>query len=497
MGGFYGLEIAKTGLFISRRALEITGHNIANADTVGYTRQRLVTQSVDPYAYDGRLSAVKASAVGGGVRSQMLDQIRSDYLDREYRNENSSLGYWSTRTSEMEYIETLMNEGTDNSISTSLADFYDSINELSMDPVSEEIRTNVQQNAIKLTDTINHYYDKFVELQNVYNDSMEVITRQINDYLTNITAYNKQIYSFELSGEKANDLRDKRNVMLDEISELVNTEYYENTQGSLVLTVEGTELINHTTVTLIEARPDLTGIVSGEPDFYEIYIEGTPTVFSYSDGKLEAYRALRDGNAVDDIGAPKILDELNTLARSIAEEFNTINNAGYTIPYGANPSQTGVDLFDVPSGNYNLITAGNFSISAALEESVFNIAASDQLVDLSAPSTNQGNNVNALVMVGLTTRTDIPVVSNFENYLKSLVIGVAIESSHSKKMNDSQRSVLANLENRRQSISGVSVDEEMIQMVKYQHAYAAAARMITAIDEALDILINRTGMVGR
>ena len=122
--GFYGLEIAKTGLFISRRALDVTGHNIVNADTVGYTRQRLVTQSIDPYAYDGRLAMVASKAVGGGVESQVLDQIRSDYLDREYRHENSDLGFWSTRTSEMEYIETLLNEGTENSISQSLADFF-------------------------------------------------------------------------------------------------------------------------------------------------------------------------------------------------------------------------------------------------------------------------------------------------------------------------------------------------------------------------------------
>ena len=366
-----------------------------------------------------------------------------------------------------------------------------------MDPVSEEVRTNMQQNAIKLTDTLNHYYDKFVELQRTYNDTMEVVTKEINDYLTNIAEYNKQVFSYELSGEKANDLRDKRNVMLDELSELVNIEYYENSDGNLIVTVEGVELINHTTATLIEAQPDLTGVVSGEPNFYEIYYAGTTTVFDYSDGKLQAYKDLRDGNAVDNIGLPKIIDELNILARSIAEEFNTVNNAGYTIPYGSNASQTGVDLFEVPVGGYTSITAGNFSISAALEESVFNIAASDQLVDLTAASTQQGNNVNALVMVALTTKTDIPVVSNFENYLKSTVVNVALESSHAKKMYDSQDAVVANLENRRQSVSGVSVDEEMIEMVKQQHAYAAASRLITAIDEALDVLINRTGMVGR
>ncbi|MCK5129298.1 MAG: flagellar hook-associated protein FlgK [Clostridiales bacterium] len=494
---FNSLEIAKTGLFVSRRALDITGHNIANADTVGYTRQRLVTQSLDPYGQNGRFLQVNNDSVGRGVSSLILDQIRSSYIDREYRHQNSDAGLWSTRTEEMEYIETLLNESSDTSISKSLADFFDSINELSKDAISEEIRTNVQQNAVKLTETVNHYYNKFVDLQNVYNNSMEVTTQNINDYLTNITAYNKQIFSYELSGEKANDLRDHRNVMLDELSELVNIEYLENSQGSLVVSVEGVELINHTTITKLEARPDLTGIVSGEPDFYEIYMEGTNTVFAYSSGELQAYKDLRDGNAVDNVGIPVILNDLNVLARSIAKEFNDVNNAGYTIPYGATLSQMGVDFFEVPSGDYSLLNAGNLRISDEVEESAYNIAASDQLVDMAAANNQRGNNRNALDMVALTTRTDIPVVAHFENYLKSLVVEVAIASSHSIKMNASQRSVVANLENRRQSISGVSLDEEMVDMVKHQHAYAAASRMINAVDEALDILINRTGMVGR
>ena len=496
-GLFYGLQIAKTALYTSQQAISITGHNISNANTVGYTRQRLVTASIDPGAANNRFSPTAGSGIGGGVDVKFLDQVRSGYIDRELRRESALLGEWETRTEELAFIETLMNETSDSSLSESMADFFNSIHELSVDPVNEEIRTNLQQNAIKLTETFHHYYNQIAELQNGMNEKMKVTTDEINDMLTNIASYNKQIFSYELSGEKANDIRDKRNVLLDELSERVNIEYSEDSDGHFILSVEGTELVNHTDTTLLEASPDLTGAVTGTPGYYAIYYEGTTTPFDYSSGQLEGYRVLRDGSAVDEIGLPRILDNLNTLARGLAQEFNAVHQTGYTMPYGSVLSQTGIDFFDVPAGGYSAINAGNLALSSDITDSVYNIAASSQLIDLSAANPQQGNNSIALELVALTSSTELASVGNFENYLKSVIVEVAIESAHSSKMITSQQNIVGNLEDRRQSISGVSMDEEMVQLISYQHSYSAASRMITAIDDALDVLINRTGRVGR
>lgn len=497
MSSFYGFEIAKTGLFISQKSINLTGHNIANANSVGYTRQRFVTQGIEPGALGDRFCAPGKGSVGGGVEVQVLEQMRSDFIDRQYREENSVFGSWNKRAEELEFIETMFNETSDTSITVTLEEFFNSMQELSKDPVNEEIRTNVQQNAIKMTETFNHYYNQLVAVQKVQNQEMGVTVEHINDLVSNIATYNKQIYSYELSGEKANDLRDKRNVLLDELSGLVNIEYTVNSDDHLIVSVEGVELVNHTTATLLEARPELTCPVTGETGFYEIYLEGTNTVFNYTSGELAAYRGLRDGNAVDDIGIPRIIDNLNTLARSLAEEYNAVHSAGYTMPHGAAASQTGINLFEVPGGNYNLVTAKTFSLSAEVKDSSANIAASDQLIDLSLGNNQKDNNKNALKMVELAGRSDLPVVGSFSSYLKSTITELAIESSHSQKIAAGQQLVVANLENRRQSISGVSIDEEMIQMVRFQHSYSASSRVISALDEALDVLINRTGSVGR
>jgi flagellar hook-associated protein 1 FlgK len=206
-----------------------------------------------------------------------------------------------------------------------------------------------------------------------------------------------------------------------------------------------------------------------------------------------AYKNLRDGNTSDNIGIPYILYNLNRLARSLAREFNTIHATGYTKPEGAIVSTTGVNFFDNPTNNYNDITAGNLSLSTAILTSVRNIAASSVAVgDLTA-----GNNEIALKLAELSSRKDLADVGNFEEFINSVVVEIGIESAKTQTLSNSQTAIVDNLSERKESVSGVSLDEEMVQMMTYQHAYAAASRVLTALDEALDVLINRTGTVGR
>ncbi len=249
---FGGLEIAKSGLSVAMANLEITGHNIANANTKGYTRQRLVQASIEPSGKAAHIAMLNKASIGGGVEVRLVDQIRSDFIDRQIRKENSALGYWGTRAEELGYVETILNELSDASISAAMADFFKSLSELSVDPVNAEIRTNVQQNALKMTESFGHYYTSLTDLQSTYNESMKAVVSEINDLLTNIAGYNQQIFAYELSGQQANDLRDVRNVLLDKLSGLINITYEVNSQGYLVVSCDGAVLVNHTTPTLLE-----------------------------------------------------------------------------------------------------------------------------------------------------------------------------------------------------------------------------------------------------
>jgi len=494
-GMFYGLEIARRGLMVSQQAMTLTGHNISNANTEGYTRQRLVIESLYPNTHQ-RFG--KGVTIGGGAEVTQIDQVRSQFIDRQLRDEYAALGQWATRSEEMQFIESILNETQETgTIAKSLADFYASLGKLATDPASGGYRTNVQQNALKLCQSLNYYYNQLVDLQNTYNDSMSVTVDTINNLLTRIAGYNKEILAYELGGQKANELRDNRNLLLDQLSQLVNISYREDTDGRLIVTVEGTELVNHTTTTLLTAVPDQTGIVSGEPGFYSIYYEGTTTEFQYSGGELQAYKDLRDSDSVDNIGIPYLLNCLNTLAQTLAQEFNAVHQTGYTVPIGTGTSLTGINFFAVPAGGYADITAGNISLSAEVLADVNNIAASSEPIDLSAADPQEGNNIKALEMFALTYSTNIGTIGSFDGYLRDFVVKLGISSEGAQETAASQNIIIENLETRREAISGVSVDEEMINLIAFQYAYAAASRVLTAVDDALDVLINSTGRVGR
>jgi len=498
-GIFYGLEIARRGLTVSQRAITLTGHNVANADTEGYTRQRLVIESIYPQT-GSRLAGT--FAIGGGAEAKSIEQMRSDYLDRQLRGEYSALGQWSTRSEELQFVESILNEtSATGSLSTTLADFYKSISKLTTEPDSVEVRTNMQQNGIKLCEKLNYYYDKLSDVQNLYNDTMKVTVDEINDTLTGIANYNKEIRAYEMNGQLASELRDRRNLLLDQLSQAVNITYSEDTDGKLSVFVEGNKLVDHTDVTPLKAVADKTGVVSGTAGYYSVCVEdpdtGDDVEITLIGGSLKAYQDLRDGNTVDNVGVPYLMDQLNTLARSLAKAFNQVHEKGYTIPYGTGSSNTGVAFFKVTGGNYDGITAGNISLSNEVLDNALNIAASSKPVDLAAADTQKGNNENALDLYALTSSTKIDTVGNFQDFLKSFVVQVGISSSSAKEMAKSQTTIVSNLETRKDAVSGVSIDEEMIGLISYQYAYSAASRVLTALDEALETLINGTGRVGR
>ncbi|HWS30739.1 MAG TPA: flagellar hook-associated protein FlgK [Clostridia bacterium] len=492
---FYGLEIAKTGLFISQKAINVSGHNIANANTVGYTRQRVISEAIDPADYLTRFASAVNGRVGGGARVQSLEQVRDAFIDKELRREYGDMGYWETRNDALEYIETMFDETDSSALTKSLNAFINGLKEFSQNPSSQEIRTNLRMAGITLTDTFHGYYEQLTEYQSMQNDLVGQAVADINGRLSNIAAYNDAIMGYELSGEKANDLRDKRNVELDELSKLVNIEYSYDSDGHLNITSGGQTLLSHTTVNKLEAE---TNVTTG---FYDVVFESSGTALNYSGGKLEAYRQMRDGATASDMGIPYMMNSLNELAKSLAMEMNAIHEQGYTLATSTNPSVNGISLFEVPAGGYGDITAGNFSLSAEVLADINNFAASSTKTEVPADGDNSyhGDAIRALELYELcgSTTLSLTSVTGFQTYLQSFMVDISIEAGHTQTMYNSESAVIDNLETRKESVSGVSVDEEMVTLIKSQHMYSASSRIMTAIDEALDVLINRTGVVGR
>jgi flagellar hook-associated protein 1 len=497
---FYGLEIAKTGLFASQQSINLTGHNIANANTAGYTRQRLAQSSIEVTSGSERFAAVTKGFTGGGVRSDGIEQIRSDFLDRQYRTENGTQQMWSTKSDAMGYIEKLFNETDDSGLSTTINDFFVSLQTLSTNPESPEYRTNVMQNAMKMTDDFQHYASQLADKQSEINDTVKVTVSQINDAAQNIADLNNEIFRYEINGEKANDLRDKRNTLLDTLSGIADISYSEDADGQVSVDLGGKTLVSGQTVHQLQTSATQTNNISGGitlnavswADYTEA--DGSASPLVVSSGSLKGYLDIRDGNTTDNVGIPELMSQLDTLASTIATQFNAIHSAGYTLPDSSNgnTSSTGVNFFTVPASG--TITAANISVDSAIQSNVDNIAASG--VEITS-TTLMGNNTNALALANLQNKTDIPTVGSIESYLKGFISGIGVTAAHANTMLDNEESLVDNLVNQKTSVSGVSTDEELTNLIKYQHSYSASARVITAIDEALDVIINKMGLVGR
>jgi flagellar hook-associated protein 1 FlgK len=491
---FYGFEIAKTGLRYNQKALDVTAHNIANVETEGYSRQRIESSSIDPYVTQTLVAPLTNALVGGGVSIDYIQQIRNQFLDRQYRNEASLMGEWTVKAEALSYIEKLLQEPSDIGVMSIIDRFFVGMQELASNVGSKDLRTNFLQQAITLTDTINYYGSQLNQIQDEQDYAFTTSVKQVNEYIDKILAYNKSIARYELGGNVANDLRDKRNVLLDKLSEYANITYVENKVGNeLRLTVNMTyfdENGDRQEVVLIDHDQANKLEMYNKPgsDYHYIRVDGID-MDNLESGKLKGYLDIRDGNTDEVKSIQYYKDKLDYFANSLVNGINEIHRKGWTIPQGGGSSMTGIDFFD-PSG----IDALSIKVNDEIIKDVFKIAASDAEV---VGSINSGNNKIILELINLREQAAIGGSDNFEAYMSSYIAELGIDTAYASTMRDNEEALLNSVMEQRMSISGVSIDEEMANMVKFEKSYQAAARILTALDEMLDVLINRVGLVGR
>lgn len=487
MSVFGGLHIANSGLFANQKALEIISKNIANANTVGYSRQQVL---LTPAAYDM------------GVEISSVIQVREEYLDSQYRSELCRLGEWRTRTEAFNMIEDFFKEPSEQGLNHAIGVFFNSIQELSKNPESMEIRTQALQNALTLTDSFHYIYDKLIELQDNQNSRIESAVSEINKLATEIVELNKEIKRYEIRGDqKENDLRDLRNNVIDKLSELINITVGENPDGTVSVRIGDEYLVDSETANRIETVLDSPNMVDGENMLYSVRWADSGELVEITSGKVKGFLDIRDGCGITEIynpkfyGIPFFVNEINLLAKTLIGAINDIHRNGYTIPNDSNgnTSETGLAFF-VPEDIENAASAKNISVSQYIIRNVYNIATSDEPVDMY----NQGNNViikqiadlrdkkNIMITIGGVTTT----IGSFEGYTNKIASELAVVSDGCQTRFESQEIITRNVENKRLSVSGVSIDEEMTNMIKFQNAYVASARVITSINTMLEALLN-------
>lgn len=481
MSTFGGFEIVKTGLFASQQALDLTGHNISNANTPGYTRQVIDLSEIAPPTTFGMYDQW-GKAIGRGVSVDGFRQIRDQYLDMQYRSENKSLGEWTTKADTLSAVESIFNEPSDSGISTVLDDFFNSIQELSKNPESLTVRSQVRERGIELTDTLNTVYQHLDDKENELNQTVSDRVQEINSYADRISKLDNEIYRFELSGQTANDLRDQRNLLVDNLSNLVNITTYEDSNKQFRIDINGQALVDGNNAYSMSVDKD--GNVKWD-------LAGTNV--NPTSGILKGLLDMRDGDGTNGVkGIPYYKEQWNKLAYNIATIFNGQHGNGY-------------DLNGNKGGNF-FTDFGSYdnSINYARDIKVDSNILSDsglQLIAAAGSADSKGDNQNALDLLSLR---DKPVDgtnglngATFDDFARSLISNLGVDAEQANMMQKNQDAMVKQVDLNRQSVSGVSLDEEMTNMIKYQKSYAASARMITTMDDMIDTLINKMGLVGR
>jgi flagellar hook-associated protein 1 len=469
---FHGLEIGKRSILAQQAALSTTGHNIANANTVGYTRQEAVLQATTPLAYPNKNDGTAAMTMGTGVEVSELKRIRNQFLDQQYRNEQQKTGYWETTTAALSSVESVLNEPTEFGLNGTMDRFWQSFQELVKQPESLAVRTVVIANGKAVADTFNTISTGIDQVEKDLNVQLNGKEAEINASAKEVADLNKQIALMTASGYQPNDLLDKRDVVLDKLSKLVNIQVTPDQNGVVNVSVSGVALVNGKDAKALTVNP-LTGDASISGNTVEL--EG---------GEIKGLVDSLIGSNENSIASLRA--NFNLLATTIGEQMNAIQASDNArnlddIKAGAQLEKI---LFFVDKDNPTQAPtdAAHMMINPRLVDFPGKLAA--------ATSLSIGDGSNAATMGNLQFEK-INIGGNdttIGDFYQMVVGGLGIGNQEANRWKESTSMVAQQVDNRRLSVSGVSIDEEMTNMVRFQQAYNAAAKYVSAVDEMLDTL---------
>lgn len=490
---FHGIEVSKRGLFAQQSALNTTGHNISNANTEGYSRQRVNMQATTGLPYVGMQASIEPGLLGTGVQATSIQRLREEFLDIQFRNEHKRQGLWDARLETLEKLEGIMNEPSDTGLQKVMDQMWQAWQDLAKDPTDTSARAVVRERSKAVADTFNTLTNHIKEVQTDLNNVVNVKAMEINSLGQQIANLNNQIANVVPHGYQPNDLYDQRDVLLDKLSKLVETRVTQSTAGMVNVTIEGRDF-----VTGITSQPVATiqNPITGLSDMTLGGAAFIPTT-GYMAGTFQSRDQI----------VPNMLKRLDVLAVNLTKEINDLHRAGRSLSDINNGTVQDLPFFvdanslatNPASKNYPT-SASSLVVNPEIMKSLDAIAAAQE----EAGGTPVGNNKSALAIASIKFKVltagagpnDLAESSTLDNYYRYTISQLGVDAQEAKRNQLNSEMLVGTVDSQRQSVSGVSIDDEMAEMVKYQHAYSASARVMTSMDEILDKVINGMGRVG-
>lgn len=483
---FLGIEMSRRGLQANRLALEVTGHNVANAGTEGYTRQEAVFIASAPLSYP--VTGTIPGQVGTGVEVDRIRRIRNEYLDQQVWEASATHSYWQQNTETLLKVESAFPEPAAPGIQNALVDFYNNWQELNNTPQDPGLKSVIWESAGQLTTLFNQSFSQLKAIDEtiaVYSDgiltggSMQDMVSDINSLVGQVAELNTSIVRSINLGAEPNDLMDKRDLLLDRLSEygpLNATIVTDGTKaGTVTLTFLGQDILKENnipaslSVKILNDPGAPVSYLAGNTEAVLVFNAGTSTEKQVNlttfdnginKGALAGLESARQKNL-------SYIDMLNRLAVSIGDEINSLEPVKDTALTGSK------DFFTYGSDPGK--AALNFDLSALVKKDANQI---------------DGTKALAVANTRYEKAADIGGVT-FEQYYRQIMSGIGAGLEYSAQRVENQEAIREQLFNIRESAGGVNLDEELTRMVQYQHSHAAVAKVMSTMDEMLDLLINR------
>ena len=511
---FAGLNTMYRGIVANQVSLDTVGHNITNASTEGYSRQKVnqaATLSSTIYTTYGQ----KQLGTGTDVLSVM--RARDVYADKQYWKESATNNYYTKKQTNYDKIEAIFNDSSDTGIEDAMEKFYATWVDLSANASTASNRTAVIEQSKIVIDRISTAATQLQEQVAAEYEDMQIHIGKINDIFDRVVNLNKNISTVEATGSYANDLRDERDLLTDELASYLSINVYEdNETGVYQIVSNGATLISGASCLHLELADRIANKTYGVTDF-TLKLKETDTVFSPTDGILKAELS----NIAEDKG---YIDHLANISAFFLTTFNEQHRAGYGLDGAVtDPAKHNINFF----GDENTVYSWDDTARAVVAASgggseelkginiVKELQVNMQLLGVSGTNyvcaasaggaTADGSNAVLLSnlfnlsqdsCVNTTSPRSIGKIS-LEAYYNTTMSELGTSAEAMDNMVVSQEIIMTQVETWRSSTAGVNWNEELTNMIMFQQGYAACSRCLTTMDEMLDRLINSTGVVGR
>ena len=486
---FFGLELSRKALGSQQAALNITGHNIANANTKGYSRQIANLKATTP---DTMPIAGRNLSLGSGVTLDTITRARDAFVDRQFRGETSKQQYWAAQQDSLTKVEDIINEPSDNSLSNDMNKFWVAWSDLSKGPENMGARAVVRERTLTLTDSLHAISTQISDRQNDLDSQVNVQISQINVYANQIKDMNDQIKRAEVSGDNPNDLRDSRDNLVDDLSKIVNVRVTETRDPSFtdrqvnIYKVDigdpASTLVNDGVASQLKGVTTSTGLGGNGitavqwNDSYNSHSVGDSLVLGEKLGTLQANIETRDTFLT------ALQGKYDNLAKGIVTAVNELHRTGTTRTGASNTV-----FFDAAN-----LTASTISLDSSILGDINKIVTGDGTAGDGSVATAISSLSTGWSILSVASQVDDKLTygASLGDYYGATVAQLGVDVQQANRMKAGEDVLLTNVMNQRESMSGVWLDEEMTNLIKFQKSYSAAARMVTMMDDMLSTIMN-------